>query len=100
MSLPVAFFEEAEAEFDEAAAWYERRREGLGRDFVAKVQEVLDRICELPTMHPVVHKDVRRALVGRFPYAIFYRVQSEHVIVLSVFHTSRDPSVWKQRASD
>jgi plasmid stabilization system protein ParE len=49
-------------------------------------------------MHALVYRDVRKALVRRFPYAIFYRVRNARVVVLAVFHSKRDPNIWKSRA--
>jgi toxin ParE1/3/4 len=98
VSLPVVFREEAEAEFHEAFDYYEQRRTGLGVDFVARVQRVFDRISENPKLHAVVFADVRKAVVTRFPYCVFYRSDETRVEVLAVFHTSRDPAVWQGRA--
>jgi len=97
MSLPVVLSHEAEAEFDEAADWYEQQSR-LGVEFVARVREVLDRIGQMPELHAVVYRNVRRAMVRRFRYNIFYRVQPDRVEVLAVIHSHRDPSVWKSRA--
>jgi plasmid stabilization system protein ParE len=44
-----------------------------------------------------VDHEVRRALTRRFPYAIFYLVDEEQVVVIAVFHSSRDPKEWKAR---
>jgi plasmid stabilization system protein ParE len=43
-----------------------------------------------------VHGEVRRAMVSRFPYAVFYRVEAKQVVVLTVLHTARDPRLWPQ----
>lgn len=98
MSLPLAFRPVAQAEFDEAAAWYEEQQRGLGSDFVAEVQQVLDIIADHPERYPMVVSDVREALVSRFPYCVYYRAKTDRVVVIAVFHTSRDPSVWQKRA--
>jgi plasmid stabilization system protein ParE len=50
-------------------------------------------------MYPVVHEDYRRALVRRFPYAVFYQRYETTAWILAVFHTSRDPNKWRQRLS-
>ena len=97
MSLPVVFRAAAQAEFDAAAAWYEEQRPGLGGDFVAAVQQVLDTIADHPERYAVASGDVREALVSRFPYCVYYRIRSDRVVVIAVFHTSRDPSVWQGR---
>jgi len=96
MSLPVVLGREAEAEFDEAVDWYERQA-GLGAKFVAAVRGVLTRITEMPELHPKVHGEIRCAIVTRFPYGIYYRVWTDRVEVVAVFHGRRDPSVWRKR---
>jgi plasmid stabilization system protein ParE len=98
MTLPVVLRREARAEFDEAFDWYEQKRAGLGVEFAEQVQAVFDRISAMPELHAMVYKDVRKALVRRFPYSVFYRVRPGKVVVLAVFHGKRDPNVWKSRA--
>lgn len=98
MSLPLTFLRIARVEFDNAANWYEERRAGLGAAFTASVDRVLDRIAQQPHFYAQAYEDVREALVPRYPYCVYYRVEGEHVVVLSVFHTARDPSVWQERA--
>jgi plasmid stabilization system protein ParE len=97
MSLTIRLLPEAKAEFDDAADWYERRRIGLGQSFIACVRRTLDRISANPQLYAPVYGSVRKASVSRFPYVILYREELGDVIVISVFHTSRDPSIWKGR---
>lgn len=98
MSLPVAFLRIARVEFDNAANWYEVRRAGLGMTFTNSVERVLNRIAEHPDFYAQAYKDVREALVPRYPYCVYYRIADAGILVLSVFHTARDPSVWQGRA--
>ena len=98
MSLPVVFRRSARAEFDDAADWYEQRRAGLGAAFTAAVQRVLGQIAAQPDFYPQVYQDVREALVAGYPYCAYYREEPDRVVVLSVFHTARDPSIWQGRA--
>lgn len=58
-----------------------------------------EHICRTPEMHQKIYADYRRALVRRFPYAIFYEYVDEAVIVYTVFHTSQDPDKWRTRLS-
>lgn len=67
MTLPVVFRALARAEFDDATAWYESQRAGLGTDFVNEVQKILDTIANQPDRYPIVSGDVREAPVARFP---------------------------------
>jgi plasmid stabilization system protein ParE len=97
MSLPIVFRRVARREFDESADYYQRARRGLGARFTNAVQRVFDRISAQPDFYPVVHEDMREALVSGFPYCIYYRDELDHVLVLAVFHTSRDPAIWQKR---
>ena len=90
MSLPVVLTPEAEADLEEAAQWYERRAEGLGKDLVVRVRDLLQRIRATPQMFPEVAAGVRRGPVKRFPYSVFYRDRPERIEVVCVFHNRRD----------
>lgn len=97
MSLPVVFRRAARAEFDEAADWYEQRRSGLGEEFVSAIEEVLIQISATPERYSPIFQEVRRAMARRFPYSVFYRTETDRVVVLAIFHSSRDPSIWQER---
>jgi plasmid stabilization system protein ParE len=98
VSLPVVFRPAAEAEYVGAVAWYEGQQPGLGSDFEAEVQTVLDTIANHPDRYPIAHSDTREAPVRRFPYCVYYRVRPDRLVVLAVFHQSRDPADWQGRA--
>ncbi|PIP05355.1 MAG: recombinase, partial [Syntrophobacterales bacterium CG23_combo_of_CG06-09_8_20_14_all_48_27] len=70
---------------------------GLGEEFLDCVDACIQAICRMPELHPKVHEEYRRALVRRFPYAIFYEYAGGKVIVYCIFHTSRDPKKWHNR---
>jgi plasmid stabilization system protein ParE len=97
MTLPVRFLPEAKSEFDDAADWYEKKRAGLGVDFVNKVGDVIRRISLNPRLDQIIYRDVRRAVVARFPYVVLYREEVGELIIVAVFHCSRNPPVWQQR---
>jgi plasmid stabilization system protein ParE len=99
VSLPIDLREEAQVEFDEAFDWYNAQKPGLGLDFVAEIQRVFNRIAANPLMYPLVLKDIRKGVVRRFPYSIYYRLHLYGVEVIAVFHSSRNPMVWQSRAS-
>ena len=89
---------EAEADLVNARDGYERQREALGAAFLRCVEEVLERIGRTPEMYTTVYHDVRRALTRRFPYAVYYRIAGNEVVVLGILHTHRDPREWQSRA--
>ena len=59
---------------------------------------MLRRIAANPKLHMAVYKDVRKAVVARFPYVVLYRQEPGFVLVIAVFHASRNPNIWKSRA--
>lgn len=98
MGKPLIIEPEAEADLQQAWLWYELQRRGLGDDFSLCIEATLIAISERPASFPQVHRRARRALVHRFPYLILFRNLPEAVIVLGVFHTARNPKLWKRRA--
>lgn len=66
-------------------------------DFLRCLEAIISFIQRHPTMYPAVFGDYRRALVRRFPYAIFYEPESTRIVVYDVFHCSQDPGKWKAR---
>ena len=97
MSLPVVVEDVAQAEFDEAFDWYDARSAARSTQFAVEVRAVFTRIGAHPRAHTVVYKDVRRAVVPGFPYCVYYFEEPQQVVVISVFHTSRDPAIWQGR---
>jgi len=87
----------AEKEFDDSITYYENERAGLEKEFRATVEEYFQRILENPEWFPKVRGEVRRAVVRRFPFAIHFLVETDRIVILSVFHTSRNPEQLKTR---
>ena len=88
---------EAEADLAEAFAWYEDQRPGLGSEFFAEVARVLAAIERSPQQFPIIRGQTRRALVHRFPFAVFYVVDPDVIAVTAVLHGRRDPRRWQER---
>jgi plasmid stabilization system protein ParE len=97
MTPSVVIRPEAEADLAEAFAWYEERRAGLGDRFLLSVEATLSAIKRYPESFPVVHRQVRRALLRRFPYGVFYTVAESAIVVFAVFHCGRAPRRWQER---
>lgn len=97
MDYVLVFRPEVREELDEAYSWYENQQAGLGDEFLDCVDEILNKICQMPESYAVVYKDVHRAILQRFPYAVYYRIISNRIIVIGIFHGRRDPKVWQIR---
>jgi plasmid stabilization system protein ParE len=94
MTLPVVFRRRFQDDLGAGFDWYEEQRSGIGEEFLSAVQSTLRSIAQFPEMFAFIHRDVRRAIVSRFPFAVFYVVESRRVVVLRVLHTARDPKIW------
>lgn len=81
----------------EAYLWYEDRRAGLGGDFFEVVEQAFETIERSPDAFQFVHREVRRVLTRRFPFAVFYVVAEDHISILAVRHQASDPERWKSR---
>ena len=97
MNYTVEIRRAAKADIRAAALWYERQRKGLGRDFLVKVGDVILSLGQTPTMHQIIKANVRRALLKRFPYCVYYTVEGQVVQIIGVFHAKRDPAKWQTR---
>ena len=98
MKARLEFRAAARAELDDAADWYFDQDPLLRDRFVISVDRTISFILKAPTSFPIVSGTmVRRALVRGFPYLVFYEFNDPIVTVLSVFHTSRNPIIWKGR---
>ena len=99
MMSPPILVPEAKADVADAYLWYEDQCLGLGMEFLRCVEAALLSIQRTPLIYPMVEETYRRALVRRFPFAIFFEIDdSENLcIVYSVFHCSQDPEKWRGR---
>jgi len=93
------FTPEADAELTEARQWYSHHRKDLDLEFMQCIEIPLSRIQDNPRLFPVVYGGLRRAVVRRFPFAILYEVRAEENQVIAVFHSRRNPDVWKSRVN-
>jgi plasmid stabilization system protein ParE len=93
----VVFTQAASTELIEAQDWYEREGTGLGRRFRQAIDVLVGRMTAMPRQFPIVFKNVHRALLRRFPYALFFLLEDETILVIACFHGSRDPAHWQKR---
>ena len=97
MTRRLHLWDEADLDVLDAVAWYEDQRAGLGAEFLIELDGVMQRIVQTPFQFPEIKENVRRALLQRFPYSVYFKVDNETVDVLSVLHQHRDPRTWEQR---
>ena len=94
MTLPVVYRRRVQHDLTAAFDWYEEQRTRLGEEFLSAVQSTFRTIELYPEIFESIHGEVRRAIVPRFPFAVFYVAESRRTIVLRVLHTARNPALW------
>lgn len=97
MSYKVLFRPEAESDLLDSFMWYEKSLSGLGKKFLDQVDLTISSIVQNPQKYPIIYKNIRRALTQKFPLGIHYIIEENKIIVLAIFHFSRNPKNWKSR---
>jgi len=77
--------------------WYESQRVGLGEDFLLTLEESYSKITRTPKVYQLIYKIVRRKLLRRFPYGVFFVLKNDEIIVIAIMHTRTNPSDWNER---
>lgn len=98
--MRLIYHPDAEKELIEAAKFYERRVATLGVQFLDAINTATRIVLEAPERWSFVEADVRRYLMSRFPYAIYYRVLPDEIRILAFKHHSRYPDYWRYRLSN
>ena len=91
MTYDLRFFPEVEEDVVSNYAWYEEKAEGLGNEFLRVFYASTAAILRNPLLSSKVHGEFRRRLLQRFPFAIYFTVQRDEIIVFGLFHCARDP---------
>lgn len=89
--MNVILSKEARSDVLQAFEWYEARRAGLGREYRDALDATIIRILRYPVAFEPGERGLRRALVSRFPHALYFRVYPEAVVVVGVLHAQRRP---------
>jgi hypothetical protein len=98
--MRIVYHHDAELELIEAAEFYEKRVATLGAQFLDAADKAVIHISDAPDRWRIVEMDVRRYIMPRFPFTIYYRIMPDHIRVLAFAHQSRDPWNWRRRIED
>ena len=100
MSHELVLRPEAEADALEAYRWYNEQLPGLGEEFLSELDHALETVRANPELFRKLHREFRRVLTRRFPYAVFYVIAGDRVVVFAILHTARDPRLWRKRGAN
>ena len=86
-----------ELDVEAAFEWYEAEETSLGIVFIEELRSTYLRILNNPLAFQEIRLGIRRALTRKFPYAIYFVIESQTILVIAVLHTARDPEEWQKR---
>lgn len=95
--MEIVFSSAALEEVREAAAYYEGEVQGLGRAFLATLQDGVSEIRNFPNASRIIRGDFRRHLLSRFPHGIIYQIHGGTIFIVAVMHLKRKPGYWQNR---
>ncbi len=87
----------AEIDIQTGENWYNAQQNQLGSDFIIELENKIKVIQSNPYLFSEIKKDIRKALLKRFPFGIYYFVSDDVVNIFAVIHFSRNPKIWKSR---
>ncbi|MGC4002079.1 MAG: type II toxin-antitoxin system RelE/ParE family toxin [Pirellulales bacterium] len=97
--MRVAQHPDANAELIEAARYYESSVPTFGKQFLDAIDDAIALISRSPERCAVVEHDIRRYILRRFPFSIYFRVEYDLIRILAFKHHSRHPDYWRDRLS-
>ncbi len=100
MKCVLRFSPELEDDVVAGYEWYENKARGLGEEFLRMFDSALSLVLRYPLLSPEIDKGFRRRLLRRFPYAIYYIIEGNEIIVYGFFHCARDPANIKEKLFD
>jgi toxin ParE2 len=98
--MVVEFLAAAQAEYDEAVAYYDSQQPGLSAQFADEVKHALQKILQYPEAWAPISQRTRRCQTHKIPYGIIYRMRGDVLLVIAVMHLHREPRTWKSRLKE
>jgi len=95
--MQIKIIEPAELELNDAFEFYEAQTPGLGKRFIEEFNKGIVRIRQHPESWPRIRDNIRKCILNKFPYTIFYAVEPKLVIITAVAHQRRKPDYWIDR---
>ncbi len=95
--MKVRFISSANIELDEAIKYYDYQLPGLGYRFFQEVDFAVEIIKLMPEAWTKIGKRTRRCMIKGFPYALFYVLEADEILITAVAHLHRNPRHYTDR---
>jgi plasmid stabilization system protein ParE len=97
--MKLQILEFAALEIENGQEFYNLQQDKLGDSFKNDVRSAIDNIVASPKLYPEIDNNLRRCVLHRFPYTIFYAIDNDTIVILSVAHQRRKPYYWVEKES-
>jgi plasmid stabilization system protein ParE len=87
----------AEIDIKETVSYFSSVRDDLDHDFIEAIDSSFQEILSNPEAFPIAKYDIRKFVMVKFPFCIYFIERREAVYILSVFHDKRNPREWQKR---
>ena len=78
-------------EISDAKEFYNLQQKNLGNTFYNDIKKLIENIKSFPNLYPNITNEIKRSLLHRFPYSVFYSIENDVILILSVAHQHRKP---------
>ena len=96
-NFTVEVSDEAEIDFEKSYGYYFEENPKVAEAFFRRINVSFKDITQNPFTFPVAYKNVRKCVVKKFPFVIYYQIVNSIIKVIAIFHTSRNPEKWNER---
>jgi hypothetical protein len=95
--MEVKFNELSVREMNDAIAYYELQFSGLGTAFKEEIKKAINRIIKYPNAWPIVDENIRKYILHKYPYNLYYSMEKDHLYIIAIAHQHRKPNYWIDR---
>ncbi len=91
-----------QVEIAEALHRYRAGSDQAARAFLTRLDQAVERMRDGPRTYPLVERgrrgrNLRYITLDKFPYALFYEVLDDEIVVLGLWHTKSRGEDWSRR---
>jgi len=95
--MDVRYADEVRDDLLVSIAWFDKRRDGLGDQLEAEFYEAVSVVQDRPYSFAADHTGYRPCRLRRFTAVLYYRIESDIIIVMGLFVGGRDESRLENR---
>ena len=96
-NFSIELSDDAEIDLKSSFEYYFYEDSQVADSFFKQINISFEKIKQDPEMFPIVYGSIRKYVLKKFPFVIYYRIDNVIVQIIAIFHTSRNPQIWNER---